>query len=196
MALDPNLTYFTGDTHFGGFRNNDQEVIDAWNSVVPTGGTVCHLGDFTDGRVSKKGIDFWREISSKLNGNIIFILGNHDDGVRSGDIVKLPKFTWAGPVRRVMVKDPEGNVQRQQNESYQEIVLFHYPMRAWVKKSQGSWHLFGHMHGNLPPHDLSFDVGVDTHKFRPWTYQEVKDKMARLRKAGGLKQKREIRNYQ
>lgn len=61
----------------------------------------------------------------------------------------------------------------------QLIALCHYPMRSWNKSHKGSWHLYGHVHGNLPPepHMLSLDVGVDTHDFRPWSYQEVYDYM-------------------
>jgi calcineurin-like phosphoesterase family protein len=35
--------------------------------------------------------------------------------------------------------------------------------------------LYGHSHGRLPepPTLLSMDVGVDTHDFRPWHYDEI-----------------------
>ena len=35
--------------------------------------------------------------------------------------------------------------------------------------------LYGHSHGNLPdtPTALSMDVGVDTHDFRPWHFDEI-----------------------
>jgi hypothetical protein len=39
----------------------------------------------------------------------------------------------------------------------------------------GAWHLYGHSHGNLPdtPTSLSMDVGVDTHDFQPWHFDEI-----------------------
>lgn len=191
MALDPNLTFFTADFHFGDddlytsptsvrpFRcaeQADEFFIKKWNSKVPTGGTVCVVGDISGGRAAKVSIDHLSRIISQLNGTIILILGNHDDlGPR--EYSKIQKIVWVGPIRRVSVADPEGNVQRKDLPPYQEIVLFHYPMRAWEKKTQGAWHLFGHMHNNLPPHDLSFDVGVDTNKGNVYSYAEVKAKM-------------------
>lgn len=193
--LDANNTFFTSDPHFGHdglyhptkgmrktFRNSregDAHLINQWNSVVPPGGFVCHVGDFTFGRAGKADLDFWKEISSQLNGNIIFVMGNHDDGLKIRDILSLPKFVWAGVLRRVTVADPEGNVRRKNQPSYQEIVLCHYPMEVWEKKSYGSWHLHGHMHGTPLNHvGLRMDVGVDTHNFKPYTYAEVKAKMA------------------
>ncbi len=55
------------------------------------------------------------------------------------------------------------------------IVLCHYPMREWNQCKRGSWHLFGHVHGRLDhaPLGYSLDVGVDTHDFRPWTFDEI-----------------------
>ena len=56
-------------------------------------------------------------------------------------------------------------------------------------KHRGSWHLYGHSHGRLPevPNSLSMDVGVDTHDFRPWHFDEIKAAMnerTRLREEG------------
>lgn len=44
----------------------------------------------------------------------------------------------------------------------------------------GSWHLYGHSHGNLPddPNSLSFDVGVDTNNFKPYSLKDVERIMA------------------
>jgi hypothetical protein len=40
---------------------------------------------------------------------------------------------------------------------------------------RGAWHFDVHLHGNLPEDllSLSMDVGVDTHKIRPWHFEEV-----------------------
>ena len=57
----------------------------------------------------------------------------------------------------------------------QEIVLCHYAMKVWPNHSRGAWQLYGHSHGNLPddPISLSMDVGVDSHDFRPWHFDEI-----------------------
>jgi len=48
-------------------------------------------------------------------------------------------------------------------------------MKVWPNHSRGAWQLYGHSHGNLPddPISLSMDVGVDTHDFRPWQFDEI-----------------------
>jgi calcineurin-like phosphoesterase family protein len=52
-------------------------------------------------------------------------------------------------------------------------------MRVWNHSSHGAWHLYGHSHGRLPSLNasLSMDVGVDTHDFRPWHFDEIRDRM-------------------
>lgn len=212
--LDPNNTFFTADPHFGhdalyhsvkgmrrvevkngrpkGFKNSDEGdayMIKQYNEVVPPGGITVIIGDFTFGRADKRGLDYWKEIVSQLNGTIMFVLGNHDDAVPVGALLTLPKIVWVGVRRRLTVLDPEGNVQRKNLPSYQEIVVDHFPLEVWDKKSYGSWHLHGHMHGVLPPRGLRLDVGVDTNRFKPYTYAQVKAKMASL----GVRQRKEIR---
>ena len=56
----------------------------------------------------------------------------------------------------------------------QPIVICHYATRVWNCSPHGAWHLYGHSHGNLPDTpSLSMDVGVDTHDFRPWYFDEI-----------------------
>lgn len=60
------------------------------------------------------------------------------------------------------------------------IVLLHYAMKVWNASHYGTWHLYGHTHGELPDDEtsLSFDVGVDCHNFYPISYDEVKEIMS------------------
>jgi hypothetical protein len=57
----------------------------------------------------------------------------------------------------------------------QPVVISHYAMRVWNRSHHGAWQLYGHSHGNLPDTStsLSMDVGVDTHDFRPWHFDEI-----------------------
>lgn len=81
-------TFLTSDLHFG-HRNilhigkgrpfktieeHDQALIDNWNSVVTSGDLVYVLGDFS----IETNVDEIRKPLSKLNGQKILILGNHD----------------------------------------------------------------------------------------------------------------------
>ena len=59
--------------------------------------------------------------------------------------------------------------------------------RSLLNRSHhGAWHLYGHSHGNLPDTrtSLSMDVGVDTHDFRPWHFDEIN--LLMTEKAKGL----------
>jgi len=40
--------------------------------------------------------------------------------------------------------------------------------------------LFGHEHGMMPPHGLSFDVGVDTNNYMPYSLEDIARKMATM----------------
>jgi calcineurin-like phosphoesterase family protein len=53
-------------------------------------------------------------------------------------------------------------------------------MRTWEKSHYNSWHLFGHSHGKLPSFGKSFDIGVDTNDFYPYSFDEVKKIMDKL----------------
>jgi len=77
--------FFTSDTHFGhknilkytnrpfkSVEEMDEELIRRWNATVTPDDTVIHLGDFSlKGNVNK--------YLKQLNGNIIWIKGNHDN---------------------------------------------------------------------------------------------------------------------
>ena len=80
-------TFFISDTHFShsrmienGWRSfnstaeMNEYIIKQWNSVVSENDTVYHLGDICICRWK----DYQKDIESQLNGNIIYIKGNHD----------------------------------------------------------------------------------------------------------------------
>jgi len=87
-------TWFTSDAHFGHYNiikyvnrpfksseHMNQEIIRKWNERVKEGDTVFFLGDFCfkSGSGRGEGDPFKaQEYIKQLNGNIIFIKGNHD----------------------------------------------------------------------------------------------------------------------
>lgn len=175
-------TWFTADFHLG--HQNiirycdrpfqtlavmDAEIVDRLNSSVKESDTLYFLGDFCGG-TGKIALDYRKRIRCK---NIFFIEGNHDDGAHK----IASEFRWFKQLAEVKV---EG----------QFIVLCHYAMRVWHHSFRGAWHLYGHSHGRLPddPLALSMDVGVDTHDFRPWHFDEIRVRMgekSKLRVAHG-----------
>lgn len=79
-------TFIISDTHFFHWRINryckrnfptpkdmNDTMLTNWNSVVSKEDTVFHLGDFALGPK-----DAIYELTSKLNGYLILIMGNHD----------------------------------------------------------------------------------------------------------------------
>lgn len=95
--------------------------------------------------------------------NLCWIKGNHD---RRRTTSVAHRFFWVKDMAEIEI---EG----------QKIVLNHYAMKVWNKSHRGAWHLYGHSHGSLPddPNSLSFDVGVDTNNFYPYSFHEVEERM-------------------
>lgn len=161
-------TFFTSDTHYGHnniikycnrpFKNvteMDEALIANYNAKVGPNDEVWHLGDFSFDRNPAK-------YFNRLNGRKFLVKGNHD----GKETLSLP---WDGVYDYKEIK-----VQKQ------NIILIHYGMRVWNKSHRGSWHLFGHSHGSLPPHGLSFDAGVDPNGYSPLSFEEVKAKMLKF----------------
>lgn len=174
-------TWFTADFHFGHVNiirycnrpfetvtEMDAAILDRLNSSAAEGDILYFLGDFCRGS-GKEALAYRKQIRCK---NIFFVEGNHDGGTRKIST----EFGWWKQLAEVKTHD-------------QVIVLCHYAMRVWHHSFRGSWHLYGHSHGRLPddPGALSMDVGVDTHEFRPWHFDEIKKRMeekaSRLKRA-------------
>ena len=160
--------YITADPHFQHaniikycnrpFDNVDEmneTMITNWNSRVKPTDTIYIVGDLGFGDLNN--------ILRRLNGIKILILGSHDKSA-----LQCPQyFAKISPLMEINV---EG----------QAIILCHYSMRVWSKSHYNSWHLYGHSHGKLAGAGKSFDVGVDSHNFFPWSFDEIKSRMKEL----------------
>jgi len=175
--------WFTADEHIGheniikfckrpfsNINEMKEKIISNHNEVVKPGDRVFHIGDM-----------FWRTVPVKealdiiyrLNGEHYYIYGNHDEIFHKNEFLRK-SFVWCKDVHNLNVS------------GYPNIFLFHYACRVWNGSHRGSWHLFGHSHNNLTEiskgnskdeSPFSFDVGVDTHNFYPWSLEEVAEKM-------------------
>lgn len=148
----------------------DEAIIQRTNQVVHAGDILYHLGD-----IAWSTVDIRREYLDRLNTKEVhLILGNHDNqdsrkyldlGFRSVQAYK--------EIRMDMVRGSVGV-----NGSSTKVILCHYPLRSWNAKGHGAIALYGHCHGTLEPGlDRSMDVGVDTHDFYPWSWDEIKMKL-------------------
>lgn len=159
--------FFTSDTHFGhakllglgegrpfsSIEEHDETLIERWNERVNPLDVIYFLGDFSFLNRAKT-----NEVISRLQGQIHFIRGNHDKSMdRHAD-----RFASFQDYKVITIKG-------------QKIILFHFPIRSWWHVGQGSWHLFGHCHNNLPDDGkmASMDVGVDAHGFAPISLEEI-----------------------
>ena len=169
--------WFTSDFHFGHFniirycnrpfanpREMDDVIAERVNTCVKPNDILYFLGDFCMGR-EEQVIAYRKRLACKT---IHFIEGNHDKTTRK----QQQLFASWGLLSEVHV-------------AQQRIVLCHYAMRVWPHHAQGAWHLYGHSHGNLPdePFAQSLDIGVDTHDFRPWHFDELHAVMMGKREA-------------
>ena len=140
-------TFFTSDYHLGhfnaikynrrpysGLNEMDKAIIDNHNSVIKPEDTVYFLGDFCF-----KDANYYLQ---KLNGKFIFIEGSHDRELYNARI----------PLHKTYSLKINGR----------HIFMSHTPSRIWEKSHYGSWHLFGHCHGDLQTYNLSIDVGIDS----------------------------------
>jgi calcineurin-like phosphoesterase family protein len=140
--------------------DHDYTILDRLNSRVDRDDQLRILGDFCLGTPER--IQYYRDLI-RCN-NVYLIWGNHDHSASGRYFLKDAAY------EHITVDG-------------QLIFMCHYPMRSWYKSHRGSWHLYGHVHGGLPdiPYLLTLDVGVDTHNFYPWSFNEVKGYMhARL----------------
>ncbi len=172
MAAFNGVDFVCSDTHFGHanvikhdsrpfatVEEMDLALIDNWNAKVKDRNRdVFHLGDFAFR--NKQPIEWY---TSRLFGRIHLVYGNHDDKARK--------------VSHLFASTHEALYVRFNNY---KINMFHYACRTWRSAHHGSWLLYGHSHGNLPPYGRSFDVGVMNHGYAPLSFKEIEEKMLTL----------------
>lgn len=82
MTIDPSKTFVTSDHHFDSSKlpflhvftpEQEETLIDKWNSVVKPDDLVLYNGDFCDSDEESL-----LKFKSRLNGHIVLIKGNHD----------------------------------------------------------------------------------------------------------------------
>lgn len=139
-------------------------LINAYNKLVARDDILYIVGDFGYGSVEE--LKLIRE-QIKCE-NITFIWGNHDRALRSDIKAQREFFKETHDILDVKIHG-------------QEITMCHYPFLEWNHFFYGSWHLFGHVHGNLKPMPGHFacDVGVDCHNYKPVSFEQIKEIMSR-----------------
>ena len=162
--------FFLADTHFGDetilrYENRpfasveemDRELVRRWNETVKDGDTVFHLGDF-----SSLGEEEDRELLSRLRGNKVLVLGNHDRHC-TPEAWRSLGFQEAVPWPLVW-------------EGF--YILSHEPL--YVNRNMPYANVFGHVHGNpayrdASPHSVC--VSVERIGYTPLSFEELRQRL-------------------
>lgn len=135
-------------------------LMDNWllghvNRQIDDGDTIYHTGDFSFYKGQTK--DKLKAIVTRLKGNWIFTLGNHDNESALREACKGTNHKVVGDYHEITVNKTK-------------VVLFHYPIEDWNGCHRGSYMLHGHLHGTDGHGDFvvrkiskRFDIGMDAH---------------------------------
>lgn len=181
-----NEIWFTSDEHyfhkkiseyqgrpFSSVEKMNVTLISNHNAVVNPDDDVWHLGDFAFAKINQ--IEW---LLHQLHGRHHFCRGNHDKEL-------LKHIDYLIDKRLFVENDKDAEI----TVNGQFIVLHHYGKRVWNRSHHGSWQLFGHSHGSLPPYGKSVDVGVDSPwitgkaEYRPFSFTELQRYMNNRPKA-------------
>ena len=166
------MIFFTSDPHFGHeniikycdrpfkfLEEMDGTMVKNWNSRVKPKDTVIVAGDFCFSNTSNKGEGTrkkWFWYSDQLNGNKVFIMGNHDRNNRLN--TAITNLTLRLNKQQIFVTHRPSDV------------IFNYDI-----------HLVGHVHNNWKHkvfnngerNCVMVNIGVDVWGFRPVRYDEI-----------------------
>jgi calcineurin-like phosphoesterase family protein len=161
--------WFTSDLHLGhkkiieycnrpfkSIEEMDEALIENWNARVENIDRIYVLGDFSFHNPERT-----RVIFNRLQGNKHLIIGNHDKPKVYAD---LP---W-GWIKDVYMLSAGNDVT---------IWLSHYAYRRWPQSHKGTYHLYGHSHGDFEGYFRSCDAGVDAWNYAPVSIERIVNKL-------------------
>lgn len=171
--------YFCSDLHLGhakiieychrpfqNIKEMDTILIYNWNSIVKKEDTVFFLGDFCFSKSTeasdapKKPFDYYR---NQLNGNILFIVGNHDRHNTVKTIVEAMLINYGG----------------------KRIYLTHNPTHA---KREYELNFTGHVHNavgkfkKLDDKSTIVNLSVEAWNYRPVNINQILSAYAKWQK--------------
>ena len=173
--------FFTSDTHlchqkdflyvprgFTTIEEMNEQIVQNWNEIVQSSDTVYHLGDMvmndTDSAIN---------YLKRLNGNIIWVLGNHDSTSKIQQILAhCYHIKLVGNIATsyaTMIKDGKWN-----------FYLSHYPAHIGNfndEKNKKFWCLCGHLHTQdrfIDMQDKCYHVELDAHNCYPVNLETIK----------------------
>jgi len=163
------------------FDNVDQmhkAIEENWNSIVSPDDIVIYLGDLSFARREDKA--YVEKMMSTLNGEIHYVMGNHD---KWDDIKKFTKFKSMQDYLEVRITHL--HVGKKIETLFCSM---HYPIYSWNKKHHGTYMVHGHCHGNLHHGEEAnfyvgrrvIDAGCMLHDYKPISYQQIMEKLSHI----------------
>lgn len=167
LHLSHKLMIKLGYRKFASIEEMNKTIMENIYSSVKKGDDLYILGDLSwNKHVLYKFFD-----NMPKGVRIHLILGNHDKLYNLYDI-------YCESVSHIKKIKLAGNT----------VVMCHYPMTTWDKSHYNSWHLYGHHHINGHGTDKldekmkgkSINVNLEFHDFKPWSEEEIIEKMNSL----------------
>lgn len=168
--------WFTSDWHlfhknilkytnrpFDSVEDMNEAFVEWNNKNVKDDDIVWNLGDLSFGQ-----IDDTIKILKRLKGRHNLVSGNH-----CRHLLKHKKRLLDEGVLEYITNYKELRI------GDKTFILHHFPILSWDKAHHGSYHLFGHTHGNIETDGKSVDVGIDSewvtgkYEGRPFHLDEV-----------------------
>lgn len=157
--------YLISDTHFDheniieyenrpfdNMHEMNSELIKSWNETVSPSDVVIHMGDFSMAKQERT-----EEIISKLNGNIILLRGNHDQGT-------ISEYTFPYPYVESMTT---------QHKGYKYYCCHR---KDDIPSYWKHWKLVGHQHSNIPFIDYKnkvINLSVEVIDYKPLSFEKL-----------------------
>ncbi|AVA21959.1 hypothetical protein [Rhizobium sp. NXC24] len=148
---------------FDTVENMDRAIVANINERVEPLDILHIIGDFA---ISSDPA-YVRHLFHEIRGRKVLVWGNHDLDKKGRIMKTIRDLPWDIPPTAALETHDDGA----------RIYLHHYGCRTWPAAHHGSYHFYGHSHGNLPSMGRSRDVGIDcpdTH-FAPMTFCEIKE---------------------
>ena len=172
--------WFISDTHFGhaniikycnrpfkSIEEMDAEIVKRWNERVAKDDIVYFLGDFCFKRSKEapdgKVFEYYRD---KLNGNIIFIQGNHDRNNGCKTIMQSALVEHGGE-KMLLLHD-----SKRLSSCRYRIVLCGHVHEKWQIKKLGT-------------KTTIINMSVDVWDYRPQSINDIISRKAKWHKEGG-----------
>lgn len=146
---------------FSDVEEMDRVMIQLWNARVQPEDHVYVIGDFC--YRSGKTEDWYLR---QLRGHKHLVIGNHD-----GKLLENEKaMGYFESVDKMMHVEDNGN----------HTCLCHYPIADWYKGRHGSWHIYGHIHGDrgdvyrlMKTREHALNAGACINNYTPASLNEL-----------------------